>query len=453
MKNETYIIKLLSTIKPSLLTENELYCVCKSLKSGGCPFSFWKAFCNQDTTKHCSEICEEIWNSFDNTLNRFAFVEIRNLAKKFGWKDEDHLSNRYLDVDGDIAIPYIDYLPDAAKNFPISFSTISDKENYRFVSITEVPEKYSKTEFIIQGLLQKRSNMLITAIPKAGKTIFSQQMTVCIAAGISFLGYECKKGKVLYLDAENNMYDSYERIKQIAGQLNLDTDSYGENIVFYDKSLVPYNVDILDDLIQNVKPGQFDVIILDPIYFLFSGDENNNKEINAFIKKVDNLGKAAEASVVLIHHETKACKFTKNVVDRASGSNIIARFPSTIVSITPIKAKKDTVGLREKLEIVLRFDKSPKPINIVLNDGIHRKENDIEATEGTAKLSSKASIDNKNQKFINAYNTLKESCETVKATDLAEYLNVARTSIYNYIKNTPGFTIEKGIIIKSECND
>ncbi len=452
MKNETYIIKLLSTIKPSLLTENELYCVCKSLKSGGCPFSFWKAFCNQDTTKHCSEICEEIWNSFDDTLNRFAFVEIRNLAKKFGWKNEDHLDNRYLDVDGDIAIPYIDYLPDVVTDFPTNDIVLNDDVERRFVAAPKIPEHYKPTEFFIKDLLPERSTMLITAIPKAGKSLFAQQMAVCIAAGIPFLGYECQKGKVLYIDAETPMYYSYERVQTISNQLNIDMDVC-ENIVFYDNNLVPCDVDLLEDLTQIITPGRFDVIVLDPVYFVFNGDENSTKEVNAFRKKVDDLSKAANASVIMIHHETKGGRCIKNIVDRAAGSNIFSRFPVTVISISPIKAKKNTIGIREKLEMVLRFDKSPEPMNIVLNDGIHRKENDIEATEGTAKLSSKTSIDNKSQKFINAYNTLKESCETVKATDLAEYLNVARTSIYNYIKNTPGFTIEKGIIIKSECNN
>lgn len=55
-------------------------------------------------------------------------------------------------------------------------------------------------EELIEGILRRGHKMLISGSSKAGKSFLLMELCISIAEGKSWLGFNCRKGRVLYVN-------------------------------------------------------------------------------------------------------------------------------------------------------------------------------------------------------------------------------------------------------------
>ena len=98
-----------------------------------------------------------------------------------------------------------------------------------------------------------------------------------------------------------------------------------------------------DEIIRRIRNQHFDAIVLDPIYKVITGDENNASEMGAFCNQFDKICTATGCAAIYCHHHSKGSQGFKRAMDRASGSGVFARDPDAQLDMIELEL---TEGVR-----------------------------------------------------------------------------------------------------------
>jgi len=84
------------------------------------------------------------------------------------------------------------------------------------------------------------------------------------------------------------------------------------------------------------RPQEFSLIVVDPLYkILGRRSENDASEMGDLLLRLENIAKVSGASLAVAHHFAKGNAAGKEVIDRHSGSGVVARDGDTIITLTP----------------------------------------------------------------------------------------------------------------------
>lgn len=190
---------------------------------------------------------------------------------------------------------------------------------------------------LIEGVLRVGHKMLLAAPSKAGKSFLLMELVICIAEGIPWLGLKCKQGKVLYVNLELDSASCEHRFVELYKGLGIEPKNKGNIIIWNLRGrAVPMNK-LTPSAIRRFKNENLAAIIIDPIYKVITGDENNATEMSVFCSYFDRLALDCNCSVIYCHHHSKgATSKYANAVDRSSGSGVFARDPDAILDLTQL---------------------------------------------------------------------------------------------------------------------
>lgn len=163
-----------------------------------------------------------------------------------------------------------------------------------------------------QGLLPKGGRLLVTGAPKAGKSIFVENLALSIAAGIPFLRRfniantnPTPGHRVLLLDRELSERSLFDRLNSLIAE----RPGYA---AAEDKLLIDHKMQIrLDEpeaatsLIGLIQANQAEVVILDTAYKFFSGDMESSRSVAKALASIDAAIMETGVSVILTHHHRK----------------------------------------------------------------------------------------------------------------------------------------------------
>jgi RecA-family ATPase len=90
---------------------------------------------------------------------------------------------------------------------------------------------------------------------------------------------------------------------------------------------------LVPKLIRRALKKRYQLIVIDPIYKVLTGDENSAEQMAIFCNQFDRLCNELNAAVVYCHHHSKGAQGQKNSRDRSSGSGVFARDPDAIIDI------------------------------------------------------------------------------------------------------------------------
>lgn len=232
------------------------------------------------------------------------------------------------------------------------------------------------TPEIIPGLLRAGDKMLLSGSSKAGKSFLLMEMAVAIACGGKWLGYTCKKSKVLYVNLELKEDERYRRFKRVCRAMGLPDIPELIDCIDFRGHTAP--MDKLAPVFKERYKGKgYSVIIFDPIYKVMTGDENSAGDMNKFVNYFEEIAEATGAAVVCCHHHSKGAKGMMKAIDRMSGSGVFARDPEIIMDLIPLDVDKALLGAWHasgayRISIAARQIAEPKPINIVYCSPIHK---------------------------------------------------------------------------------
>lgn len=157
-----------------------------------------------------------------------------------------------------------------------------------------------KTEWIIQDLLPKGSLSILSARPGRFKTWLTLYFAICISQGKSIFDmFPVKKAKVLIINEE----DSNILIKERLIALGLDKKTEISFSVM--TGFKADNDENIDTLIKEIKRLKVEVVIIDSLVRIHSGDENSAKDMSNLFCKLSRLKKLG-ITVLINHHHRKS---------------------------------------------------------------------------------------------------------------------------------------------------
>ncbi|WP_231385193.1 AAA family ATPase, partial [Mitsuokella sp. oral taxon 131] len=166
-------------------------------------------------------------------------------------------------------------------------------------------------EELIQGILRRGHKMIISGSSKAGKSFLLMELCVAIAEGTKWLGFPCRKGWVLYVNLEIDPASCINRFLKIYEALGLPMN-HTDSIAIWNLRGHAVSLDqLVPKLVRRVRDQHFDAIVIDPIYKVITGDENNASDMGRFYNQFDKICTETGCSTIYCHHHSKGAQGAK----------------------------------------------------------------------------------------------------------------------------------------------
>lgn len=190
---------------------------------------------------------------------------------------------------------------------------------------------------LIDGVLRKGHKMLIAGPSKAGKSFLQIELCIAIAEGKKWLGWQCARGRVMYVNLELDHASCLHRFRDVYESLGWRPEHLG-NIDIWNLRGKSVPMDKLaPKLIRRAAKKDYVAIIIDPIYKVITGDENSADQMANFCNQFDKVCTELGCAVIYCHHHSKGSQGGKKSMDRASGSGVFARDPDALLDLIELE--------------------------------------------------------------------------------------------------------------------
>lgn len=322
-------------------------------------------------------------------------------------------------------------------------------------------------EELIEGVLRRGHKMLISGSSKAGKSFLLMELCISLAEGKPWLGFTCRRGRVLYVNLEIDPASCVNRFIKIYDALGYRREHIDDIIIWNLRGhAVPLD-QLVPKLIRRVKDQKLDAIIIDPIYKVITGDENSASDMAAFCNQFDRICAETGCATIYCHHHSKGAQGAKRAMDRASGSGVFARDPDAQLDMIELELSdevRNTVAesgaTAWRLESSLREFPNICPVNFWFEYPVHRLERSDTLTEmptqgspeaGRMKSRFHKSAESAAEEFRTAYQMENMDGNGVSVKDMAAHLGLAERTVRNRIERMNGeFVLENGMIREGE---
>jgi hypothetical protein len=180
----------------------------------------------------------------------------------------------------------------------------------------------------IEGLVRRGETANIVSHPKIGKSWFVYGLALSIIMGVSWLNrFICRPGRVLLIDNELHRETLLHRVPIVANAMAIQEDEYADGLeaIFLRGKLL--DLFGIMRLLESVKPGEFDVIILDSFYRAIPKgySENDNGQMAELYNEIDKTAGRLDCTWINIHHASKGNQANKSVTDVGAGAGAQSR--------------------------------------------------------------------------------------------------------------------------------
>lgn len=260
---------------------------------------------------------------------------------------------------------------------------------------------------LIDGILRQGHKMLLAGPSKAGKSFSLIELSICIAEGIRWLGRECAKGKVLYVNLELDKASCIHRFFDVYKAMHLPR-THINNIEIWNLRGKSVPMDKLAPmLIRRAEKEHFIAVIIDPIYKVITGDENSADQMANFCNQFDKICTSLCCSVIYCHHHSKGAQGDKRSMDRASGSGVFARDPDALLDLIELEITDSLRSQEENKAICTTIIQALEENNIDTDEAVSQDE-----------MCSSTALQKLAQKLLTqtAYDLLTDRIEDAKRT-------------------------------------
>lgn len=345
---------------------------------------------------------------------------------------------------------------------------VEDKEdNYpKIISLAEYwVNPPALRDPLIDGILRQGHKMLMSGPSKAGKSMNLMQLAICIAEGVPWLNFQVKKGRILYVNLEIDDASFYNRFHDLYQAMNI-TPKHLDDIrtLSFRGYALPLN-ELVPILLKRMQGTSFDAVILDPIYKVMMGDENNASDMGKFSNQFDRICNETGASMIYCHHHSKGAQGAKKAIDRASGSGVFARDPDAIIDLIELEMTNDIKNnicdgkaSAWRMEGTLREFAPFDPLDIWFDYPLHYvdKTGSLSSVHPQGSQLANLSRSSKNttpegrrREIDNAFSALKIGNEPPTISDIATYLNLTERCIKDRIKEySEKYYIKRGYVFE-----
>ena len=204
---------------------------------------------------------------------------------------------------------------------------------------------------LIENVLRQGHKMLIAGPSKAGKSFSLIELSCAIAEGRTWIGWQCTKGRVMYVNLELDRPSCLHRFKDVYTALGWQPNHL-KNIDIWNLRGKSIPMDKLaPKLIRRAAKKNYIAIIIDPIYKVITGDENSADQMANFCNQFDKVCTELNCAVIYCHHHSKGSQGGKRSMDRASGSGVFARDPDALLDLIELELTEELLKQEENKAI------------------------------------------------------------------------------------------------------
>jgi AAA domain len=140
-----------------------------------------------------------------------------------------------------------------------------------------------KSQELVGPLLARGARLVLGGHTGEGKTTISLQLVKAVATGGRFLDWECAKGKVLVIDAEQGL----KTIKRRLREAGLDESADVKYLRAPDGLALDTNDQEAAAVEAVLAEGDYALVLADPLYKLHRGDSNAEREAIDLMRRFD----------------------------------------------------------------------------------------------------------------------------------------------------------------------
>lgn len=207
--------------------------------------------------------------------------------------------------------------------------------------------------FYIKDWLPKPGKAIIYAPAKAGKSYLTLQMARCIGSGAPFLEIPTTQGRVLVLQFELGASILQMRLRQ-TGQ------SYNNVFVGTTFSMKLDTTAGQEQLIKALEGVRPDVVILDPLAKLLTGDENESHDVRPILDFIDQAMEAFGCSFIIIHHAGK------DLGRGGRGTSVLMDYPDSYIEMKKTSKPGENLKIKVTPKLLRHAELPPEPIEAEL---------------------------------------------------------------------------------------
>jgi hypothetical protein len=193
---------------------------------------------------------------------------------------------------------------------------------------------HPKPAELIEGVLHRGSKMSVSGNSKAYKTWIYTDLALSVSHSCNWLGFKTTPGKVLYVNFEIQEFAWHDRIEKLCKAKGIELKPgmlHFWNLRGYAKSFR----ELIPLIIARAQSEGYSLIILDPIYKLLGGaEENSATDIAELLNAFERLALESGAAIAYAHHFAKGNAAGKEAIDRQGGSGVFGRDPDSLLVFT-----------------------------------------------------------------------------------------------------------------------
>jgi KaiC/GvpD/RAD55 family RecA-like ATPase len=185
-------------------------------------------------------------------------------------------------------------------------------EPKRYYRRLDLSKEAPPTDWLVEDLLVRNEAAVLAGDGGVGKSMFTMQLALTVAAGRStFLDLAVRRGgRVLYVDEENSAQLALQRLTALAADMWGKGEGIPKDVQQNLEYLWYAGVDLLNEpekLLEEALEIEPEVIIIDSLSRVTLGaEENSNPDMTRLMKGgVIPLARDTGAAVLLVHHTDK----------------------------------------------------------------------------------------------------------------------------------------------------
>jgi hypothetical protein len=187
---------------------------------------------------------------------------------------------------------------------------------------------------LVEGILHAGSKLAFGGGSKTFKTWCLLDLAISVATGTAWLGRRTAQGKVLFVNFEIQPHSWQRRIVAVAAAKGIELKA-GQAILWNLRGHAADFRQLIPIITDRCRLENFVLIILDPIYKLYGGtDENAAGDVATLLNSLEMLATETGAAIAFGAHFAKGNAAGKEAIDRISGSGVFARDPDSLLIFT-----------------------------------------------------------------------------------------------------------------------
>lgn len=226
---------------------------------------------------------------------------------------------------------------------------------------------------LIKGVLYRGNKLVLGGGSKTFKTWTLFDLSVAIAHGLHWLGFETIQGRVLYVNFEIPPAFFQRRLKAILTKRELELQRAKLEIWNLRGHAGSHQI-LIPKLIDYAAKRNYSLIVLDPIYKLYGDlNENSASDVAKLLNSLEDLADSAGAAIAYGAHYSKGNQALKEAVDRISGSGVFARDPDSMLSFTKHEQPNSFT-----VDLILRNHTSIEPFVVTWDYPMFKRANELD---------------------------------------------------------------------------